>query len=114
MPLINYEIELDLRWARKCLTSEITRTPEEAGSPGSNPPALSREAATTTNAMFQINNAKLYASVDNLSINDNIKFLEHLKQGFRRTISWNKLIQRLRISKGCFYFHSKMMMMNLQ
>ena len=25
-----------------------------------------------------------------LSINDNIKFLENIKQGFKRTISWNK------------------------
>ena len=25
-----------------------------------------------------------------LSINDNIKFLENLKQGFKSTISWNK------------------------
>ena len=33
---------------------------------------------------------KLYVPVDPLSINDNIKFLENMKQGFRRTISWNK------------------------
>ena len=25
-----------------------------------------------------------------LSINDNIKFLENVKQGLKRTISWNK------------------------
>ena len=25
-----------------------------------------------------------------MSINDNIKFLENVKQGFKRTISWNK------------------------
>ena len=25
-----------------------------------------------------------------MSINDNIKFLENIKQGFKRTISWNK------------------------
>ena len=25
-----------------------------------------------------------------LSINDNIKFLENIKQGFKGTISWNK------------------------
>ena len=24
------------------------------------------------------------------SINDNVKFLENIKQGFKRTISWNK------------------------
>ena len=44
----------------------------------------------TTGATFQINNTKLYAPVVTLSINDNIKFLETIKQGFKRTISWNK------------------------
>ena len=47
-------------------------------------------AATTTGATFQINNAKLYVPVVTLLINDNIKFLENIKQGFKRTISWNK------------------------
>ena len=44
----------------------------------------------TTGATLQINNAKLYVPVVTLSINDNIKFLENIKQGFKRTISWNK------------------------
>ena len=34
--------------------------------------------------------AKLYVSVITLSINDNIRFPENIKQGFRRTVSWNK------------------------
>ena len=38
----------------------------------------------------QINNAKLYVPVVTLSINDNVKFLENIKQGFKRTIYWNK------------------------
>ena len=33
---------------------------------------------------------KLYDPVATLSINNNIKFLENTKQGFKRTISWNK------------------------
>ena len=44
----------------------------------------------TTGATFQINNAKLYVTVVTLSINDNIKFLENIKQGVKRKISWNK------------------------
>ena len=44
----------------------------------------------TTGAIFQINNAKLYVPVVTLSINDNIEFLEKIKQGFKRTTSWNK------------------------
>ena len=35
-------------------------------------------------------NSKCYVTVVSLSVNNNIKFLEHLKQGFKRTISWNK------------------------
>ena len=37
-----------------------------------------------------MNNAKLYVPVVTLSINDNIEFLEKIKQGFKRTTSWNK------------------------
>ena len=47
-------------------------------------------AKQTTNATIQINNAKLDVPVFALSINDNIKFLENIKQRFRRTYSWNK------------------------
>ena len=44
----------------------------------------------TTGVAFQMNNAKLYVPVVTLSINDNITFLENIKQGFKRTISWKK------------------------
>ena len=47
-------------------------------------------ATTTTGATFQINNVELYVPIVTLSINDNIKFLENIKQRFKRTISWNK------------------------
>ena len=43
-----------------------------------------------TSATFQINNAKLYVPAVTLSINDNIKFLENIKQGLERKIYWNK------------------------
>ena len=41
----------------------------------------------TTGATFQINNAKIYVPVFALSTNDNIKFLENINQGFKKTIS---------------------------
>ena len=47
-------------------------------------------AIQTTAAKLQINNAKLNVPVVTLSINDNIKFLKNIKQGFKRTISSNK------------------------
>ena len=46
--------------------------------------------STTNSATFQINNAKLYVPAVTLLINNNIKFLENIKQGFKRTNSWNK------------------------
>ena len=56
-----------------------------------NPPnPLIQATAATTSATFQINNAKLYVSLATFSINDNIIFLENIKQGFNRTSSWKK------------------------
>ena len=49
-----------------------------------------KEAIQTTSTTFQINNANFYVPVVTLSINDNIKFLENIKQRFKRTIYWNK------------------------
>ena len=60
------------------------------GNPDANPPVQEVPAIQTTAATFQMNNAKLYVPVVTLSMNDNIKFLESTKQGFKRTISWNK------------------------
>ena len=45
---------------------------------------------TATSAISQINNAKLYVPVVTLSFNDNIKILEKIKLGFKRTTYWNK------------------------
>ena len=53
---------------------------------GDNPVA----AIQATGATFQINSAKLYVPIVTLSINNNIKLLENIMQGFKRTISWNK------------------------
>ena len=39
----------------------------------------------TIREKIQINNTKLYVSVIILSLNDNIKFLENVRQGFKRT-----------------------------
>ena len=47
-------------------------------------------AIQATGATLQIHNAKLYLPVVTLSINDNIKFLENIKQVFERTNYWKK------------------------
>ena len=80
LSLINCEIELDLTWSKIRVISEISGTPEVEGA---NP----ADEILTTGAIFQINNTKLYVPVVSLSINDNTKFLEHVKQEFKRTIS---------------------------
>ena len=50
---------------------------------------------TGVNSM--ITSTKLYVPVITLSINDNIKFFENIKQGFTRTISWNKYRSKITI-----------------
>ena len=90
MPLINCKIELDLSWSTNCITYEVSRTLEIPANPKANPPTDHVPPSKTTGATFQIKNAKLYVSVLTLSIDESIKFSEHLKQGFRRTVSWNK------------------------
>ena len=89
-PLIDCEIEIDLSWSKKCLLSEVSITPGIGGNPRANPPLPAVVAIQTTGATFQINYAKLYAPDVTLSINDDIKFWENIKQRPKRTISWNK------------------------
>ena len=42
----------------------------------------------TTGATFKINSTNLYVPVVALSLNDNIRFLENIKQRFKKIISW--------------------------
>ena len=82
LPLIKYETELDLSWSRECLISKISIIPAVSVNLDANPPVLDVAAKLTASATFQISDTKLYVSVVTLSINDNIKFLENIKQGF--------------------------------
>ena len=70
---------------KKCVISEMSRTFRTVGDP-----PVQDVITVKTSATFQINNAKLYTPVVTFSINDNINFLENIKQGFKRTIYWNK------------------------
>ena len=118
LTLINCEIELDLKKTKNCVISEISKTTEFYANPNANPLNPLLQAAIATGASFQINNGKLYVPVATLSINDNIKFLENMKQGFKRTISWNKYRSEITtqpknnnldyLIDPTFYFHSKM------
>ena len=58
MPLVNCEIELELRWARNCIISEPSRI-FRAVDPIVNS-AVYQVTSQATTAGFQINNATLY------------------------------------------------------
>ena len=94
LPLINCEIELDLRLIKHFVISEVSRT-FKAVNPNAGP-IVYEIAPQTTAATFQINNAKLYLPVVTLNINDNIRFLENIKERFKRTIFWNKFRSEIR------------------
>ena len=82
---INCKIKPDLPWS-----IEIPIIAVLPGNPDANPPVSDMAAIQTTSATFQINNAKLYGPVVTLTVNENIKLLEYISQGFKRTISWKK------------------------
>ena len=67
MPLICCEIKLDLSWKKDRVLIEQNNN--------------------ITGVNFVIITTKRYVPVVTLSKNDNIKFLENIKQGFKRTIS---------------------------
>ena len=77
-----------MKWTKNCVISEISRTVRAVNA--NDNPVVYELVTATTRAKFKINNAKLYVPVVTFSIYDNIKFLENIKQGFKRTISWNK------------------------
>ena len=79
-----------MSWSKSCKTSEISVRLRIPGNPGTNQPVYEMTAIQATGATLQINNAKIHVPVVTLSINDNIKFFENIKQGFKRKNSWNK------------------------
>ena len=74
MPLINCEVNLILTWSSTCVLI-TTNIPNQ-------------------NATFAITDTKLYVRVVNLSTQENTKFLQQLKSGFKRVINWNKYLSK--------------------
>ena len=81
IPLINCEVELILTWFKNCVL--IDKSTREANY-GANPVVY--EIDNPENATFKITDTKLYVPVVTLSKENNIKLLEQLKSGFKRTI----------------------------
>ena len=74
MPLINCKINLILTWSANCvilLTNVANQIPT-----------------------FTITETKLYVPVVTLSNQDNAQLLMQLKSGFKRTINWNKYLEK--------------------
>ena len=74
MPLINCEVSLILTWSSTCV--------------------LIATRVNNQNAKSAITNTKLYVPVVTLSTQENTKFLQQLKSGFKRVINWNKYLSK--------------------
>ena len=85
IPLINCEVELILTWFKNCvLIDKSTREASDAVDPNV------YEIDNPENAIFEITDTKCYVPTATLSKEDEIKLLEQLKSGFKKTIKWSK------------------------
>ena len=83
--LINCKVESILTWSKNCiLINRLTRDVDYGADP------IVYEIDNPENAIFQITDTKLYVPVVTLSKEHNIKLLEQLKTGLKKTIKWNK------------------------
>ena len=74
MPLINCKIKLNLTWKKECVLSTDA---DDA-------------VNLNNNAVFIINDTKLYVPVVTLSKEDNKDFIDQQNKGFQRSIYWNE------------------------
>ena len=90
--LINCEVELILTWFKNCvLINKFTRDADYDADP------IVYEIDNPESAIFQITDTKLYVPGVSLSKENDIKLLEQLKSGFKRTIKWNKYRSQMTI-----------------
>ena len=92
IPLINSEVELILTWFKNCVL--IDKSTREANY-GAN--LVVYEIDNPENATFKIADVKLFVPVVTLSKEDDIKLLEQLKTGFKRSVKWNKYRSQMSI-----------------
>ena len=74
MPLINCEVNLILTWSSTCVLVSTNNANQVAA--------------------FAITDTKLFVHVATLSTQENTKFLQQLKSGFKRVINWNKYLSK--------------------
>ena len=73
-PLINCEVDLILDWSENCVIISTN---------------VANQVLT-----FTITETNLYVPLVTLSTQDNAKLLAQLKLGFKRTVSWNKYLEK--------------------
>ena len=75
IPLINCEVEMILTWSKSCVMADMTTKDAEGGNP----------------------DTRFFVPLVTLSKENDIKLLEQLKSGFKRTIKWNKYRSQMTI-----------------
>ena len=85
IPLINCEIELILTWFKNCVLIDKSRREADYDAD----PNV-HQIDNPKNAIFELKDTNLYVPVVTLSKENDIKLLEQLQSGFKRTIKWNK------------------------
>ena len=92
IPLINCEVELILTWFKNCLLiDKLTTETDYDVDPNV------YEINNPENATFKITDTKLHVPVVTLSKENDIKLLEQLKSGFKKTIKRNKYRSKITI-----------------
>ena len=92
IPLISREVELILTWFKNCVI--IDKSTREANYDAD--PNL-YEIDNPEIATFKRTDVKLFVPAVSLSKENDIKLLEQLKTGFKRTIKWNKYRSQMSI-----------------
>ena len=92
--LINCEVEIILTLSKNCVL--LNKLPRDANYAD----PIVYEIDNPKNAIFQITDTKLYVPVVTLSKENNIKPLEQLRTGFKKTIKWKKYRSQMSIQNN--------------
>ena len=85
--LVNCEVSLASSWSANCVITSLEKRLVTVAQQGGNPAVYDD---SPTNAVFKIEDFKLYIPVVTLSAANDNKLLEQLKTGFKSSIKWNK------------------------
>ena len=75
MPLINFKVELKLRWTQQCISSVLDNENDNAN-------------ADSNDIIFTIKDTKLYVTVVTVSVQDNQKLSKLHSKEFETSVYW--------------------------